>query len=219
MVKQHTVYKTVNTKNARFYIGVHLTDNPHDDYLGSGKVLEQAIKKYGRDAFIKEILHVFANAREAFNKEEELVNLHKDNPLCYNLRKGGAGGFDYINLKGLQRQTKNRPMGKVMAERFKKDIKTRKRITAMLEKGRKSLNSIANDLEAQRKGREAAQRARIGSHHSPETKEILRKKAIGRASNTKWMHKGGAMKRVKSVNIEMYQEQGWVFGCPNNGHH
>ena len=41
----YTVYKTVCLVNDMFYIGVHKTDNPMDDYLGSGKRLKYAIKK------------------------------------------------------------------------------------------------------------------------------------------------------------------------------
>lgn len=55
----YTVYRTTNLLNGMFYIGVHKTTNPNDSYLGSGKRLRYAIKKYGVEAFEKEILHVF----------------------------------------------------------------------------------------------------------------------------------------------------------------
>ena len=52
----YTVYKTVNLVNGKYYIGVHKTDNPYDDYIGSGKLIKRAIKKYGKDSFHKEII-------------------------------------------------------------------------------------------------------------------------------------------------------------------
>lgn len=95
-----TVYKTVNQVNQKFYIGVHKTENPRDDYLGSGVLILRAIAKYGKVNFQKEILFSFPTSSEAFQKEEELVALETQNPNCYNMRKGGEGGFDFINRSG-----------------------------------------------------------------------------------------------------------------------
>ncbi len=35
MQEYYTVYKTINLVNGKTYIGIHQTDNPNDDYLGS----------------------------------------------------------------------------------------------------------------------------------------------------------------------------------------
>jgi hypothetical protein len=96
-----TVYKTTNLITHKFYIGVHKTRNPGDNYLGSGSLLLQAVTKHGKENFRKEILHQFETPREAYNKEEELVAQESQNPSCYNMRKGGEGGFDFINTHGL----------------------------------------------------------------------------------------------------------------------
>ncbi|MFN9113277.1 MAG: hypothetical protein ACK5XN_24675, partial [Bacteroidota bacterium] len=48
------IYKTTNLINGKVYIGKDKHNNNH--YLGSGKVLKQAIEKYGRENFIKEII-------------------------------------------------------------------------------------------------------------------------------------------------------------------
>lgn len=69
----YTVYRTTNTTNGHYYIGVHKTKNPHDTYIGSGAALKAAVKKYGRSAFTKEVLFVFNTPEEAYNKERELV--------------------------------------------------------------------------------------------------------------------------------------------------
>lgn len=95
---KYLIYKVTCTINGMIYIGYHSTDNINDDYLGSGKYLLSAIKKYGRENFNKEILHIFENKKDALLKEAEIVNREfirrKD---TYNLKIGGEGGWDYIN--------------------------------------------------------------------------------------------------------------------------
>lgn len=94
----YTLYKTTNKVNGKFYIGVHKTKNPLDDYLGSGKYLKRAIGKYGRKNFIKEIINIFDNPHDAFLAEASIVTKELvENKLCYNVKIGGYGGFDYIN--------------------------------------------------------------------------------------------------------------------------
>jgi hypothetical protein len=51
----YTIFRTTNKKNGKIYIGKHQTDNINDTYIGSGTALIAAIKKWGRDSFVKEI--------------------------------------------------------------------------------------------------------------------------------------------------------------------
>ncbi len=90
----YTIYKTTCLKNSKFYIGKHQTKNLDDGYLGSGKLLGRAIKKYGRENFKKEILETFSTEAEMNAAEKRLVIL---GPQSYNLCEGGNGGFGYIN--------------------------------------------------------------------------------------------------------------------------
>jgi len=97
------VYKTVNLINGKYYIGVHKTNSLNDGYMGCGHIrgrklrsdldtkLYRAFKKYGDDNFNTEILHVCESYSEALAKESEIVDL--TDPLCYNSKKGGVGGF------------------------------------------------------------------------------------------------------------------------------
>jgi hypothetical protein len=41
----YTVYQTTNQINDKIYIGVHKTENPNDDYLGSNRILKDASKE------------------------------------------------------------------------------------------------------------------------------------------------------------------------------
>ena len=86
------VYCTTNILNGKKYIGKDTKDNPN--YLGSGKGLRNAIKKYGKENFKKQIL-ARVNCKE-FLKELEIYYIEYYNAvestLFYNITKGGDGG-------------------------------------------------------------------------------------------------------------------------------
>lgn len=71
--KVYTVYITTNRLNGKRYIGQHKTHNPNDRYLGSGVLLCQDVKRFGRENFNKEVLFIFNNFDEAGRKELELI--------------------------------------------------------------------------------------------------------------------------------------------------
>lgn len=92
--KYHFIYKTTNLLNSRYYIGMHSTNNLKDGYLGSGKQLRSAIRKYGVENFKVEILEYLPDISSLILREKEIVNkdILKD-PNCMNLMIGGKGGF------------------------------------------------------------------------------------------------------------------------------
>ena len=97
---RYTIYKTINILNEKFYIGKHQTNDPNDRYLGSGKALRLAIKKYGKRNFIKEVLFVFDTEEEMNEKEKELVTQELiASSQCYNCGIGGEGGPQFKGRK------------------------------------------------------------------------------------------------------------------------
>jgi group I intron endonuclease len=123
----YLVYKITNLINGKYYIGMHQTTDINDGYMGSGKKLKLAIRKYGIDSFVKEILHVFDNETDMRNKEKELVIISEN---TYNLCDGGKGGFSYINRSG-----KNLRTGVVLSDETKKKISKSKKGTPHWNKG------------------------------------------------------------------------------------
>lgn len=103
---KHYLYKVTNLLNDHFYIGMHSTNDPNDDYLGSGKRIRAEVRKYGRENFKKEILEEHPSRLALFDREAEIVNDKLlANPLCLNLKNGGEGGWDIVNNNSkLQRE-------------------------------------------------------------------------------------------------------------------
>lgn len=102
----YTIYKTTCKTNGKIYIGAHKSKDLNDNYLGSGKLIQRAINKYGKDSFVKEILFVFDNEIDMFNKERELVTEQfVENNLTYNCKPGGEANWYYINKNGLNHKS------------------------------------------------------------------------------------------------------------------
>lgn len=116
---KYIVYLTTNLKSQinginRIYIGVHKTENPDifDKYIGCGVKIncpstymypktpfQYAVKKYGVDAFRRDILFIYDTKEEAYLKEAEIVDSDfiKQSHV-YNTALGGHGG-DIIDSK------------------------------------------------------------------------------------------------------------------------
>jgi group I intron endonuclease len=90
------IYKTTNTKNGKIYIGKSSIDNPL--YLGSGVILAQAIEKYGKQYFVREILEECDNS-VVDSREIYWISLLQatDRNIGYNITKGGTGGDTVSN--------------------------------------------------------------------------------------------------------------------------
>lgn len=85
------IYKTTNLLNGKIYIGKDKKNNP--SYLGSGVLLKQSIKKYGKKNFVKEILEYCNSFDELNEKERYWISYYKsqDKLIGYNITDGGDG--------------------------------------------------------------------------------------------------------------------------------
>lgn len=187
----YTIYKTTCKINGKIYIGKHQTHNLNDGYVGSGKHLRRAIRKYGKENFVTEILHVFSSEEEMNAKERLLVTQE----FCsrqdtYNICEGGKGGWGYVNT--LERNW------------------TDKSVSALLNwKARASFDEISKAAKAS-----AETRKRIGLSfprcdwtgykHKSSTRDklslIMREKTIGEKNSqfgTVWITNGVESKKIR----------------------
>ena len=134
----YTIYKITNKINNKIYVGKHQTENLDDGYFGSSSILNNAVLKYGKDNFTKEVLYVYDNENDMNNMEKEIVNeefvLRLD---TYNITVGGFGGFKYINKHGL-----NNKVGQFMitAEQLKSDPEYAKWFSTRVKQGQQNSN-------------------------------------------------------------------------------
>ena len=182
--KYNYFYKITNNINGHFYFGVHSTNNLDDGYMGSGKRLHIAYKKYGIENFSKEILKFFDTVKEAYEYEAEVVNesLVKDD-TCYNMQLGGKS----ISLSGfITVKTKN------SSEYF----------VIPVEEYYKHKNKYYTIWNGRHHSSESRQKI---------SKSMTKENTT---SSRRWMNKDGYVKYVLKTKIDEYLNNGWDFGRP-----
>jgi len=116
------VYITTNLLNNKKYIGVDSKNNP--DYLGSGKHLNRAILKYGRNNFIKDILFETEYIDEAYLKEKEIIQfLQADiSSEYYNIHEGGKGGWKNVKSTGKNNGMYGRSVRDIFIQKYGEEL-------------------------------------------------------------------------------------------------
>lgn len=201
MKTYYYLYKITNLVNAKIYVGVHRTQNLDDGYMGSGKVINRAIENHGIGNFRKDILEFFDTAEAMYAREKEVVTdeflLRED---TYNLRRGGNGGFDFINTNklnyhGLQTMSKEQ----LLELTRRNGLKT----------------GSANLIKAHKEGKIKYDNFK-NKNHTTETKEkmSIAKKGKGRSHHnsqfgTMWITNGTENKKIKNDAII---PTGWTEG-------
>ena len=105
------VYKTTNLTNNRSYIGKRNKSDFDPNYYGSGVALQHAIKKYGKQHFIIEVLHWAGSVEELNQLEIEAIANHQSTNNLYNIANGGDGGDTTSNHPNKKNVIKKRGEG------------------------------------------------------------------------------------------------------------
>ena len=188
------VYKTINNINGMIYIGVHKCRHSGNcDYLGSGKILRRAIKKYGKENFSRTILFFFNSLDEAFKKEKELVSVEFINDeMTYNIVEGGKWGRLSDEIEALRKlkisnSLKGRIMSKESIEKIRDSLtgnklseSTKLKISNKLKNRKLSESHIENirkNTHFRKMSKESHEKTNMknrGSKRSEETKQKMR---------------------------------------------
>lgn len=111
------IYKTTNLINNKIYIGQHKSSVFDEHYMGSGKMISDAIKKYGKDNFKCEILEWCESRQDADTKERLYISQNglPNYDIGYNITKGGQSRFftdmkhDKESKQKMSERAKGRP--------------------------------------------------------------------------------------------------------------
>lgn len=185
--KYYIIYKTTCNINNKFYIGQHRTNNLNDTYLGSGKLLNEDINKYGPQNFTKEILFVYDNFDDMNNKEIDIVTpefvARED---TYNMIVGGQiDDYQARQLGGVITNQKKLEKGNFHSNgwenKSEKEIQDIHKKRALTLKRKYNSGELINPFK--------------GKHHSKETIEKI---------------KLGVSNKQKGVNNSQYGKHWWT---------
>ena len=87
------IYKTTNKIDGKIYVGQDKYNK--SSYFGSGTIIRQMLKKFGKENFTREIL-AHCNSQEDLSKKERywIKKLDSTNPIVgYNLATGGTNWY------------------------------------------------------------------------------------------------------------------------------
>jgi len=218
------MYQITNKVNNKIYVGVHKTESLDDGYMGSGSIIRRAIDKHGISNFEKVILEHFDNSEAMYAKEKEVVDesfLERDD--VYNLRRGGQGGFDYINKNGLNIITKEHPnfvaglanklkSNKEFAINFSKTCSHRNKLQYTSGKRRPSGCCVGQGLkDAQERSQSIEARTKRKATlaerrpHDGEKNSQFGVKRIG-------VYFEDLIRKILPEELDMYLQYGWSLG-------
>ena len=214
----HYLYKITNTKNGKYYIGMHSTYNTDDGYMGGGKRITNSVRKHGKEAHTKEILEYFDDRESLRQREIELVNedLLKD-PMCMNLQPGGGGGWSKDTQIELGRRSRERQ--KWLMENDQEYSK-RRRIQMSITMSENS-RKMWEDPEKAEKLKKSAAVAFLDRSHTDEAKKAIGdKNSISQKGEKNsqygkcWIYNTEYEKniRIQKGDIEYYVSIGWRLG-------
>lgn len=168
------IYKTTNLINGKIYIGQDKNNNPN--YYGSGDLIKNAIKKYGKKYFIKEILCVCETIDELNNKEKHYILEYNstDKNIGYNITIGGTNGtmLHRKHTDETKMKMKNSALGKKKSESHRKNIGLSKKGIPLSNEHKQKISN-SNPLKGKK----------IGSHSIDVRKKISNSKKGKKASD------------------------------------
>lgn len=178
------IYKITNLINNKIYIGLSTKSvEESTDYYGSGLQINSALKKYGKDNFIKEILEQEIIDEETLcNREIYWINFFKSNnrEIGYNIHEGGKfGGWNknfnnHPNCDEIRAKLSKAGKGRIFSEESKEKIKQ-----SMIGKNLGNQSAFKGKKHS-KESLEKISKAFKGKKHSKESLEKISKAASGR---------------------------------------
>jgi hypothetical protein len=180
------IYKTTNLINGKIYIGQTIRSS--EKYLGSGIKLKEAIKKYGKKNFKKEILLTVSTQQELDEAEIYFIKLFDSNnpKIGYNLNEGGQ--LENKTGTKLHKETKEKISKSLKG--FKHSEETKKLMSKNSSGENNGMYKKGHLISGEKNGRfggkgttdetrEKISKSKKGSKASEETKKLISEKLSG----------------------------------------
>lgn len=218
------IYRITNLINGKTYIGQHKYKTLDDGYMGSGKLLKRAYKKYGIENFKKEIICKNVQYKETIDDMERfyIKKEREQNPFgCYNITDGGQGGCTEEMKKKISEKLKGHKVSDETRKKLSKSLKgksawnngkqcseeTKKKIAETLKgntpwnKGKRLSEEHKKKLSETNKGNQYAK----GAVRSEETRRRISEAKKGRPSWNKGKHTGPLSEEQKRKQSEAHK--------------
>jgi group I intron endonuclease len=166
------IYLTTNLINGKQYVGSHNGDK-YDSYLGSGKNIIKAIKKYGRKNFKREILESCNPENNLLLEEKYISKYNTLIPNGYNISPSGGHGLNGKISKISREKSSKKQKGiskKIYFIKKYGDVEGSKKYDEWLE----AVKRGASKSGKMSKGRKLSEEAKINIGNSRRGKPILK---------------------------------------------
>ena len=158
--RHYLIYKITNQINGKIYIGAHTTYNLVDRYMGSGHRLKEAIKKYGKTNFTKEIICECEDLESMYAKEADIVNIeYLKRTDVYNISVGGKYSL---------------PLNMTIETKLKiAEVQKKRKGWKHTAEARKMISEAGKNRAWSEESRKKVSEHLKGKHHSEETKKKM----------------------------------------------
>lgn len=209
------IYLTTNLINGKQYIGRKTsTKFLSEKYLGSGKYLKAAVKKYGKENFKVELLKCCESLDDLVSSEMYFIKAYNavESNAFYNQSYGGyTEGWE----SGINNIAKRPDIRKINSEAHKgrtwtseQHDKYRKYCEEHFQQLSEMHSAISTNMWKNPEFRQHMSEVHSGLKHTEESKDKIRKSNTGK----RMMHKDGKQTWVNATDIDQYLKDGWIFG-------
>ena len=187
----YCIYRIRNLINGKTYIGQHKYKSLNDNYMGSGVLIKQAIKKHGVENFTKEILEANIETVELANDFEQMYILFEraKGKAEYNIQCGGRSHYHKSTTEETKRKISEANKGRKVwnkglkgmfhqTEESKRKISEAKKGKSLTEEQRKKLSDAKKGQTPWNRGLKGIYSDDIIKKISENTKKAMANKDI-----------------------------------------
>ena len=216
------IYITQNTINERLYVGQH-KGKFDKNYHGSGKIINQAIEKYGEENFITIPIEYCETRSELNEAEKKWIWFFNavESKTFYNIAKGGEGGHTIAGYNDEQKQRYHDNMskalkGRVFSEEHKRKISQSLKNASLNRCGKNnSFYGKTHSEETKRRIAEKVRRHNLGKKHSEETKRKMSESQKGRIVSLETRKKMSKITTMRNLGSKHSEETKRKIGESN----